>query len=297
MSIGNSITFISRHPLTRQHRLAAVKRIVKWQIISRLVPGDVVVDWVGSSRFLARRGETGLTGNIYAGLHEFEDMGFLLHFLREDDFFVDVGANSGSYTVLAGSAAGASGIAFEPVPDSYKRLIANVRLNNMDERVRCFNMGIGAKQDTMEFTADRDTTNHLLVSGETCEKTVAVKITSLDEALAKCECPTLLKIDVEGYETPVLQGADSLLRNHLLRAVIMELNGSGSRYGFDELQLHQLMLDHEFKAYTYSPFSRTLVDLSGKNNAAGNTLYIRDKPFVVDRLKKAEKISIHGLKF
>jgi hypothetical protein len=42
-----------------------------------------------------------MSGNIYAGLHEFGDMAFVLHFLRAGDLFADVGANIGSYTVLA----------------------------------------------------------------------------------------------------------------------------------------------------------------------------------------------------
>jgi hypothetical protein len=36
------------------------------------------------------------TGNLYVGLHEFEEMAFLLHFLRRGDLFADVGANVGS---------------------------------------------------------------------------------------------------------------------------------------------------------------------------------------------------------
>jgi len=44
---------------------------------------------------VARPGETGVTGNIYTGLHEFSSMGYLLHVLREGDLFVDVGANVG----------------------------------------------------------------------------------------------------------------------------------------------------------------------------------------------------------
>ncbi len=62
---------------------------------------EVIVHWIGGTRLAARRGMTGLTGNIYAGLHEFADMAFLLHFLRPSDLFADVGANVGSYTILA----------------------------------------------------------------------------------------------------------------------------------------------------------------------------------------------------
>ena len=50
---------------------------------------------------------TGATQNIYCGLQEFEEMAFLLHFLRKDDLPLDIGANIGSYTILAASSVGA----------------------------------------------------------------------------------------------------------------------------------------------------------------------------------------------
>ena len=50
----------------------------------------------------------GATGNLFCGLHEIEDMGFVLHFLRSDDIFLDVGVNVGTYTVLAAGVAGSS---------------------------------------------------------------------------------------------------------------------------------------------------------------------------------------------
>ena len=107
-----TIKFIINHPLNRGHKLTSILRYVKWQIGSRLVPGAVVFEWINGSKFIVRNGATGLTGNIYTGLHEFSDMGFLLHVLRPADLFVDIGANVGSYTILACSAIGARGIAF-----------------------------------------------------------------------------------------------------------------------------------------------------------------------------------------
>lgn len=92
MSLLNTIKFIANHPLNRQQKISSIARFIKWQIGSRLVPGAVVFDWINGSKFLVKTGETGLTGNIYTGLHEFSDMGFLLHFLRNEDLFVDVGA-------------------------------------------------------------------------------------------------------------------------------------------------------------------------------------------------------------
>lgn len=296
MSLLNLIKFITNHPLNREQKLNSIIRFAKWQVGSRLVPGAIVYDWVSGSKFLVRTGETGLTGNIYTGLHEFPDMGFLLHFLRADDLFVDIGANVGSYTILACSAVGARGVAFEPVPSTYKRLIENMRLNHLDDKVKCINKGVGAQQGTIAFTSDSDTTNHALASGEQCDNKVTVEVTSLDTALGDTD-PVLIKIDVEGYETPVLEGAQEILKNQTLNAVIMELNGSGGRYGFDESKILELMLGNGFRTYSYNPFSRELLNLEGKNINSGNTLFIRDKSVVEDRLRAASKVTIHGRHF
>ena len=296
MSLLSTIKFITDHPLNREHKLSSIIRFTKWQVGSRLVPGAIVYDWVNGSKFLVKTGETGLTGNIYAGLHEFPDMGFLLHFLRAEDLFIDIGANVGSYTILACSAVGARGVAFEPVPGTYERLVENMRLNHLEKKVKCINKGVGDQQGTIAFTSDRDTTNHALASGEQCDNKVTVEVTSLDTALAG-EDPSLIKIDVEGYETPVLEGAQESLKNQTLNAVIMELNGSGSRYGFDESKILRLMHSNGFETYSYNPFTRKLINLEGKNVDSGNTLFIRDKSVVEDRLRAASKVTIFGRQF
>lgn len=296
MSFARTIKFITNHPLNRDQRINSVIRYVKWQVGSRLVQGSIVFDWVNGSKILVKTGETGLTGNIYTGLHEFPDMGFLLHVLRREDLFIDIGANVGSYTILACAAIGARGVAFEPVPSTFHRLVENMRLNHLDERVKCVNKGIGARQGYVAFTGDNDTTNHALASGELCDKIVNVEVTTLDTALDG-ESPSLAKIDVEGYETPVLEGATEMLKDPSLHSVIMELNGSGRRYGYEELKILELMLDNGFKTYSYNPLDRTLINLDGKNLNSGNTLFIRNKPLVEERLRRAQKVSVNGKDF
>ena len=296
MSILKTLKLITEHPLNRGQKIRSLVRFTKWQIGSRLLPGAVVYDWVNGAKFLVKNGETGLTGNIYTGLHEFSDMGFLLHVLRDGDLFIDVGANAGSYTILACSAVGARGIAFEPIPNSYKRLMANIRLNDLDEKVILANMGVGAQHEHIVFTSDSDTINHVLARNEQNTNTTDVEMTTLDTFL-QGESPALVKIDVEGYETPVLEGAGKKLKNQGLHSVIMELNGSGSRYGYDESKILELMFDYGFKTYCYNPLNRILTKLKGKNLNSGNTLFIRNKSLVEERLRKAQKVSINGYQF
>jgi len=296
MSLLNTIKFIINHPLNRDHRFKSIVRYAKWQVGSRLVPGAIVYEWVNGSKFLVKTGETGLTGNIYTGLHEFADMAFLLHVLRDNDLFVDVGANVGSYTILACSAVGARGYAFEPIPNTYCRLIENMRLNHLDEKVKCINKGVGSQQGNIAFTCDSDTTNHALASGEQGGNTVTIDVVSLDTIL-NIQSPVLMKIDVEGYETQVLEGAHQTLKNQMLHSVIMELNGNCKRYGFNEALILELMFDNGFKTYSYNPLDRTLVNLEDKNLGSDNTIFIRDKAFVLERLRTSPKVSINDMHF
>ncbi|MBP1152324.1 FkbM family methyltransferase [Methylocaldum sp. BRCS4] len=291
MSLLSTLSFIVNHPLNSERRLASIKRFVTWQIGSRLVPGAVAVPFVNETRLLTRPGMTGATGNLYCGLHEFEDMAFVLHFLREEDLFVDVGANIGSYTVLAAGAVGARTISIEPIEATFSSLLDNVRINGLDDRVRAMNLGVGGESGTLRFTQASDTTNHVVSSADSEGDTIDVRIESLDSVLAG-ESPRLIKVDVEGFETEVIGGAEQTFSNPALIAALMELNGSGDRYGFDEDKLHQMVLEYGFESYSYVPLERRLVSLNGKKNLSGNTLYIRDVGTVAKRLREAPKYSV-----
>ena len=61
----------------------------------------MAIPFTDRARLLVSRGMYGATQNVYCGLNDFEDMSFVLHYLRQDDIFLDVGANIGAYTVLA----------------------------------------------------------------------------------------------------------------------------------------------------------------------------------------------------
>ena len=134
------------------------------------MPGPVAVSFVNDTRLLVSSGMTGATGNIYCGLHEFVDMGFLLHLLRPGDMFYDIGANVGSYTILASAAIGAQSVSLEPVPQTFHFLQDNIRLNGVSERVTALNAGVGHVNGVLRFTSDLDTVNHVLKMGRVTSK-------------------------------------------------------------------------------------------------------------------------------
>ena len=289
----NNLLSLRRHPLNRGRLCAAMASFARWQLASRLATGPVAVPFVGGTRLLVGHGMTGATGNIYCGLQEFEDMGFVLHALREGDLFVDVGANIGSYTVLAAGACNADVIAFEPVPATFGHLQDNINLNGLAGRVRARGIGLAAYAGALCFTSALDSVNHVIPE-ERCKELggVRVPVETLDAALAG-ESPTVIKIDVEGYEAEVLKGGSATLRSAGLLAVVVELQGAQGHQGFGDAGAHAQLLSAGFAPFRYDPLTRNLARVSERVPSA-NVLYIRDAGAVRARVTSAPERLLLG---
>ena len=235
--------------------------------------------WIAGTRLAVRRGMTGATGNIYCGLHEFEDMAFVLHFLRPQDCFVDIGANIGSYTILASGVCRACSIAFEPDPDTFAALSRNIVLNGLSATVKSKTCALGAEPGAVGFTVGLDTMNWVATAGSGPTKIVAMDI--LDHAL-EGQRPTLIKLDVEGFENEVLRGAAEALCCPQLKAIITE---DRSPPVVAHLQAAG------FVQRNYDPFTRRLSSERVPRQGS-NALFVRDLEFVQERLVGAPPIRV-----
>ncbi|RXG99143.1 FkbM family methyltransferase [Bradyrhizobium zhanjiangense] len=284
MSILTLLRWIATHPLNRRQTfgpLGGLTRFVRWQLGSRLLPGRTTIPFVDRSTLLVERGMTGATGNWYCGLHEPNEMGFLLHALRPGQTFVDVGANIGSFTVLAG-VVGAHVVSIEPIPQTFRRLKDNVYLNLMEGRADLLNVGISKEIGSLRFTNTFDTMNRVALPDENVE-TVVVPVRTLDDTL-QGRTANLIKIDVEGHELSVLEGATKTLADPGLNAVIMETNNSGKKYGVADQQLFQKMAEHGFRPFSYDSLNRQLSPWSA---GQANSIFLRDPAALESSCKSA----------
>lgn len=276
----NTLSFITRHPLTRDRPLAALARFGRWQVESRL-KREVEFQWIEGSKLLVRNGMTGATGNIYCGLHEFADMGFVLHLLRPGDLFVDVGANIGSYTVLASAVCGAETIAVEPDPGTLAALKRNIEVNRMGGLVTVVEAALGAAEGTARFTVGLDTMNKVTTNREAETQEVAVK--RLDDVL-KARDPLLIKLDVEGFEAEVLSGGAAVLAKPSLIGIETECR---------DPEVIALLNAAGFEELYYDPMTRLLLDEPRWSQS--NALFIRDRAACAGRLAASRRFSILGM--
>lgn len=274
------LRYVWTHPLNEHARLAALGRVLYWQLRSRAGAAAVPLPFVDRTRLLATRGMHGATGNWYCGLHEAAEMAFALHLLRPGDLFVDAGANIGSYTVLAAGAAGARVLAVEPVPQTFARLQANIRHNALDGRVRACAIGLWDAPGRLRFSTDRGTENRVVEAGDGTP--VDVPVARLDDLLGN-EAPLLIKIDVEGHELAVLRGAPRCLAEPRLQALIVETDAA--RGLADDVEVVRgVLADAGFRPFRYDFRARRLEPETADRR---NVLMIRDAAWVADRLGQA----------
>lgn len=282
------LTFIYSHPFNSNNRFFGLLRFFKWQLNLKLNPYPIIYPYTGNSKLILWKGLTGATGNLYCGLMEFNDMGFLLHFLRPNDLFIDIGANIGAYTILASAEIGANTIAIEPIPGTFNSLNDNIIINKVQSKVNALNIGLGSKKDVLKFTSTLDTINRVATTNDS--DTIDVEVNTLDSITDLI--PDLIKIDVEGFESEVLKGAVNVLSSKKLKAIIIELNGSGKKFGFDDRDIHDMLISFNFKLYNYNPKTRVLIEQNYFKDAVGNSLYIRDFEFVNEKIQNQRKIKI-----
>jgi FkbM family methyltransferase len=290
MNLFYLLKTISRHPFNKRKPYLGICRFFKWQISNLFNKNPIIYPLTSNSKIVIKKGMHGATGNIYNGLLEYNDMLFVMHLLRADDYFIDIGANVGVYTVLASAEIGAYTLSIEPVPSTFAFLEMNVDINKIRNKVSLMNIAIGEKEEVLSFTSNFDAMNHVATNSEiNNENILNVNVYTLDSIVENI--PVVIKIDVEGYEYNVLKGAQKILNNSLLKAIIIELNGSGKKYGFDDIDIHNQFLNMGFQPYHYDPIGRNLTLLKRQNEY--NTIYIRDLDFVKERLVNSRKIKVY----
>jgi FkbM family methyltransferase len=173
---------------------------------------------------------TRVSGVVDAEWHFLQGIGkedvtadYIKPLLRPGSTFVDVGANVGYFTLLA-STLGARVVAYEPTPSVFARLRENVDLNGF-QQAQLVNAAVMDKPGTLSLhlSGEDPEANSLFGDGP---QSVRVPAVSLDEDLAArgIEHVDLLKIDAEGAEAFVLDGATRLLSSPNPPAILVEVN-------------------------------------------------------------------------
>jgi FkbM family methyltransferase len=198
-----------------------------------------------------------------------EDYNFLTTYLRSGDVYLDVGANIGATVIPAAKTVGNQGrvVAFEPHPRIYSYLLENITLNGLTN-VDAHNLALGNQSGEIYFTDEfMDDTNH--VSTEPLPGSLKVQAVVLDQITAELANIALLKIDVEGYERFVLEGAEATLeKSQCLYFEVVERNFRD--FGYSTPDLLRYITERGFQLYRRHSNSNQLIEIDTRYMTAAS---------------------------
>lgn len=162
----------------------------------------------------------------------------------------DVGANVGQ-TALKFSTIFPSAdlLCFEPVGSTFEMLKHNV---SHLPHVRTFPYALGASEGTVEMNISPDSKTSSLRTRRPEDHSDMVQVRTLDRFCADSGVTHihLLKIDVEGFELEVLEGASGMLNAQSIDMVLLEASpGMESHYFVTYAQLMTKMTHHGYELY------------------------------------------------
>lgn len=158
---------------------------------------------------------------------------------------VDVGANYGFLSLVYASwlkEGRGQVFSFEPHPQIARILRKSIRKNRFNN-IQLFNVAVGREEKEIEIGLMENTANVLLSSG----KKAKVPQLTLDRVFEKTKIH-LIKIDVDGYEMEVLEGATKVIRQ-FAPIIIAELNGDTKivdfllQFGYDTFDMNLERID------------------------------------------------------
>jgi FkbM family methyltransferase len=171
--------------------------------------------------------------------------------LERGDVFVDVGANEGIFTIPIADHVGIGGrvLAFEPGPDTARRLRSRATAANLLDRVSIYEVALAAGDGQRLLRADGEhpadsTKRSLFIDGPIVAE---VPVRAFDGMVAATEIKLdrglhAVKIDVEGAELQVLEGMERAIRLHQPRVIVVEvIEGHMRRAGYGTPELREFL--------------------------------------------------------
>jgi len=145
----------------------------------------------------------------------------LLCNIKQNEIVYDIGANIGLYSLATSKCQPDALIyAFEPNPETFAKLKANLALNKTSNNVKPQQVAIGNTDGESSFMISSEQERSSLITSSATfgaaqvKKTVKVTVRTLDSFIDQIPAPQHIKIDAEGSEANILEGAAQTIRRY-----------------------------------------------------------------------------------
>jgi FkbM family methyltransferase len=193
----------------------------KFKVNQRKKQGNYIVKTHGCFMEVNPNDEGLSTELIAFGSHEPNTTKFVEKYLKNEMNCIDIGANIGYYSTLYSKKIGKNGkvISIEPSPENFIFLEKNLEMQKM-KNYSCYNVACGNYEDTVNFCVDKRANKCFVIENKENMppnyEIISVPVKTIDQIIKneQFEKIDFIKIDVEGFELNVLEGAKNLIQKY-----------------------------------------------------------------------------------
>jgi len=209
--------------------------------------------FLGKRRFYCQSGVEVFRTVNYGNEEAF--LGTFLHFLHPNDIIWDIGASVGLVSIYAAEYV-EKVISFEPDDLIYNRLVKNIRLNGLQDKIEPKNIGISNMNGTVNLNSDGVNGKSPSLSDlQRHSSHKSIDVSTIDEIVMQksTPIPSVLKIDIEGAEILALKGGDKFLSSDLKpRLIFMEIHPEFLiEFGSNENEVFELIKKYNYSIINY----------------------------------------------
>ena len=251
------ISYIRKSPSNKGQKFYRFSLAILWQCYKRIIGLPLISRLDNGAKFILEPHSTNSSGNIYVKTYEAEYIYFLRENILKGGVIIDIGAHMGLYTLLLKDLF-ESGYCFEPAPDNFKALAANLFINDFIEKFLPVKSAVSDKNETMHLKIEGTFSgvNFLVEDKElSFENYQSVPVVSIDSFLSeKGEQKNIhfIKIDTEGNELKVLRGCLHTLKSNPKLIVLIE--------NYSPMELVTLFSSINFKVFAIDKNGHILTD-------------------------------------
>ena len=197
-------------------------------LILKILPVSVRI---GDARVVLNPRDPVVSGALTLRVYENREIAMFRRVLKPGQIVVDVGANVGLYTALAGLGIGSTGrvFAFEPEPESFQYLEKTIARNQLGNAVAVRAAATNEDGEAPLFTSSSNRGDHRLYESQLSDGCTTVRTVRLDDYLGSMGVSSvdIVKIDVQGFEGHVIAGMEDTIRRSPGLFLLMEFWPAG----------------------------------------------------------------------
>ena len=248
------------HPFNKDKKLQTLFRIFWWKINQKYFKIPAILSITKDARLICYPESSYGSYVVYAKFPEYEEMNFINSFITDGNIIIDVGANLADISILSASKGeNVRVFCFEPTEKLIQLINENILINHFEKRISVFQKAVSNINGKIHFTLEQESEiSHISIDNRLEKNSIEVESTTLDTFAEQHSINhiDLLKVDVEGAELFVFQGAKKLLKNQKIDCILFEFNKNIPRFGYSKSELIYYLLNKDYFVFKFDQDSK-----------------------------------------